>query len=194
MQGMVAKFILYTMFPLLLECSLFIAIVTYFCQVAFFRSKTNWQFVHNKKFSTLHAFSLRDSRHFLIVQYLQQVLVYHILTSNSLDWVGAQNVDDGRLRMKPNCIVLSDVALRKKALDVLFSYTPAWLRLGLVVVLGPIALSNGKSLALDMAGCNGGDIDISFLEVLIEEHFFADSVLSKSYAANRSALVKQSRG
>lgn len=86
--------------------------------------------------------------------------------------------------MKPNCIVLSDVALRTKAVGVLFSYNPVWLRLGLAIVLGPIAFSNkNASNVTEHKGEN--HTETTFLEVLIEEHFFGDSPLAKQFATNR---------
>lgn len=97
-----------------------------------------------------------------------------------------QYIDDGRLRMKPNCIVLSDVALRTKALGVLFSYNPVWIRLGLAIVLGPIAFSNKNGSTLNFTENEGENHpQTTFLEVLIEEHFFGDSPLAKQFATNR---------
>jgi len=88
--------------------------------------------------------------------------------------------------MKPNCIVLSDVALRTKALDVLFSYNPVWLRLGLAIVLGPIAFTNKNASTLNVTELEGENHPHTpFLEVLIEEHFFGDSPLAKQFATNR---------
>lgn len=86
--------------------------------------------------------------------------------------------------MKPNCVILSDVALRQKALDVLSSYTPAWLRLGLVIVLGTIALTEQGEKQTDAA----------FLRVLVEEHFFFDSTLAKQFSTNRLVLAPFLRG
>lgn len=82
--------------------------------------------------------------------------------------------------MKPNCVILSDVALRQKALDVLSSYNPAWLRLGLVIVLGTIALTEQEGEK---------QTDAAFLRVLVEEHFFFDSTLAKQFSTNRSVLA-----
>lgn len=98
----------------------------------------------------------------------------------------AKYIDDGRLRMKPNCVVLTDVALRTKALDVLFSYNPAWLRLGLAVVLGPIAFSDKNLSTPEGFVDEENHPETTFLEVLLEEHFFGDSTLAKQFATNRS--------
>lgn len=87
--------------------------------------------------------------------------------------------------MKPNCVILSDVALRQKALDVLSSYTPAWLRLGLVIVLGTIALTEQEGEKRT---------DAAFLRVLVEEHFFFDSTLAKQFSTNRSVPAQSLRG
>ncbi|KAG0624633.1 hypothetical protein M758_3G262500 [Ceratodon purpureus] len=99
----------------------------------------------------------------------------------------AKYIDDGRLRMKPNCIILSDVALRTKAFDVLFSYNPVWLRLGLAIILGPIASINKSMSTLDVIESEGENHpQTTFLQVLIEEHFFGDSLLAKQFATNKS--------
>lgn len=88
--------------------------------------------------------------------------------------------------MKPNCIVLSDVALRTKAFDVLFSYNPVWLRLGLAIVLGPIAFNSKSVSALEVIELEGENHpQTTFLQVLIEEHFFGDSPLAKQFATNK---------
>lgn len=100
-----------------------------------------------------------------------------------------QYIDDGRLRMKPNCVVLTDVALRTKALDVLFSYNPAWLRLGLAVVLGPIAFSDKNLSTPEGFVDEENHPETTFLEVLLEEHFFGDSTLAKQFATNRYILA-----
>lgn len=87
--------------------------------------------------------------------------------------------------MKPDCIVLSDVALRTKAFDVLFSYNPVWLRLGLAIVLGPIAFNSKNMSTLDIIALGENHPQTTLLQVLIEEHFFGGSSLAKQFATNR---------
>ncbi|KAH9534823.1 hypothetical protein CY35_17G023600 [Sphagnum magellanicum] len=99
----------------------------------------------------------------------------------------AKHIDEGRLKMKTDCPILTDVALRQKALEVLLSYNPTWLRLGLVVVLGPLALLG--DIEMPKICSKGAEEVISenaLLEVLLEQQFLADAVLAKQHARNRS--------
>ncbi|CAM6013071.1 unnamed protein product [Sphagnum balticum] len=99
----------------------------------------------------------------------------------------AKHIDEGRLKMKTDCPILTDVALRQKALEVLLSYNPTWLRLGLVVVLGPLALLG--DIEMPKICSKGAEEVISenaLLEVLLEQQFLADAALAKQHARNRS--------
>jgi hypothetical protein len=103
-----------------------------------------------------------------------------------------QHIDEGRLKMKTDCPILTDVALRQKALEVLLSYNPTWLRLGLVVVLGPLALLG--DIEMPKICSKGAEEVISenaLLEVLLEQQFLADAVLAKQHARNRCTYIFQ---
>ncbi|KAG6549815.1 hypothetical protein Mapa_008796 [Marchantia paleacea] len=99
----------------------------------------------------------------------------------------AKHIDEGRLRMKKDCAILVDVALRRKALHVLLNYNSYWLRIGLHVVLGHTALLNGK-LSGDVTGVGVKDLteEYALLEVFLERHFLAHPGLSKAYATNKA--------
>ncbi|BBM97555.1 abnormal spindle-like microcephaly-associated protein [Marchantia polymorpha subsp. ruderalis] len=99
----------------------------------------------------------------------------------------AKHIDEGRLRMKKDCAILVDVALRRKALYVLLNYNSYWLRIGLHVVLGHTALLNGK-LSGDVTGVGVKDLteEYALLEVFLERHFLAHAGLSKAYATNKA--------
>ena len=65
----------------------------------------------------------------------------------------AKHVEDGRFKMKEECLILTDLVLREKSVQVLMNYNPQWLRIGLYIVLGhnalvtkekPSILCNGK--------------------------------------------------
>lgn len=80
--------------------------------------------------------------------------------------------------MKQGCPLIADIALRERALKVLMSYSPAWLRLGLFVVLGPNVLHT--------LGVGASD---AYTEVFLERHFLGDVCLAKTYATNKSVFL-----
>ncbi|KAG0481539.1 hypothetical protein HPP92_012397 [Vanilla planifolia] len=47
-----------------------------------------------------------------------------------------KNIDEGRLKMKSYCPLVTDVALREKAIKVLLCYDSLWLRIGLHILFG----------------------------------------------------------
>ncbi|OEL16057.1 hypothetical protein BAE44_0022926 [Dichanthelium oligosanthes] len=47
-----------------------------------------------------------------------------------------KNIDDGRLKMKAHCPLVTDLRLKEKATRVFMCYNPHWLRIGLHIVLG----------------------------------------------------------
>lgn len=81
--------------------------------------------------------------------------------------------------MKFNCVVLIDVVLWMKVLDVFFSYNFVWFWLGLVVVLGFIVFSDKNLLILEGFVDEENYFEIIFLEVFFEEYFFGDFMFVK---------------
>ncbi|XP_066394910.1 uncharacterized protein [Miscanthus floridulus] len=47
-----------------------------------------------------------------------------------------KNIDEGRLKMKAQCPLVTDLRLKEKATRVFMSYNPYWLRIGLHIILG----------------------------------------------------------
>ncbi|EYU27807.1 hypothetical protein MIMGU_mgv1a000456mg [Erythranthe guttata] len=48
----------------------------------------------------------------------------------------AKNIDEGRLKMRASCPIVSDVGMKEKAIRILMSYNPIWLRIGLYIIFG----------------------------------------------------------
>ncbi|XP_077220571.1 binding / calmodulin binding protein isoform X2 [Tasmannia lanceolata] len=89
----------------------------------------------------------------------------------------AKNIDEGRLRMKAHCPLVTDVGLKEKATRVLLCYNPTWLRIGLHIVFG-------GDLLLPIED-NDFDRDDLFLKMIIEKQFFSHAGLAKAYAYNK---------
>nr|GEY65613.1 abnormal spindle-like microcephaly-associated protein homolog [Tanacetum cinerariifolium] len=47
-----------------------------------------------------------------------------------------KNIDEGRLKVKAHCPIVTDVGMKENALKILMSYNPVWLRVGLYIVFG----------------------------------------------------------
>ncbi|KAK3188355.1 hypothetical protein Dsin_027916 [Dipteronia sinensis] len=89
-----------------------------------------------------------------------------------------KNIDEGRLRMKSHCPIVTDVGMKEKAISVLMCYNPTWLRIGLHIIFGGDSLlSNGDI---------NSDQEMSFLKMMIEKQFFAHAGLAKTYAYNKN--------
>ncbi|XP_057963277.1 uncharacterized protein LOC131154486 isoform X3 [Malania oleifera] len=88
-----------------------------------------------------------------------------------------KNTDDGRLKMKTHCPIVTDVGMKEKAIRVLMCYSPVWLRIGLYIILG------GDSLLPN--GDVGSEQEIVFLKMVIEKQFFLHAGLAKAYAYNK---------
>ncbi|XP_073145329.1 uncharacterized protein [Henckelia pumila] len=86
-------------------------------------------------------------------------------------------IDDGRLKMRANCPIVSDVGMKEKAIKSLMCYNPEWLRIGLYVIWG------GDSLL--PSGDVGSDQEIAFLRMVVEKQFFSHTGLAKTYAYNK---------
>lgn len=88
-----------------------------------------------------------------------------------------QNIDDGRLKMRVHCPMVTDVGMKEKALKTLMCYNPSWLRIGLYIILG------GDSLLPN--GDVNSEQEIAFLKMVIEKQFFSHVGLAKTYAYNK---------
>ncbi|XP_059662135.1 uncharacterized protein LOC132308145 [Cornus florida] len=88
-----------------------------------------------------------------------------------------KNIDEGRVKMKAHCPIVTDVGMKEMAMRILMCYNPVWLRIGLHIILG------GDSLLPD--GDVNSEQEIAFLRVVIEKQFFSHSALAKAYAYNK---------
>ena len=52
-------------------------------------------------------------------------------------------IEAGRLGVRKDCCVESDLGLRQRLLDMLFCYNPVWLKLGLEVCEGCLCVGGG---------------------------------------------------
>ncbi|KAJ6767326.1 hypothetical protein OIU79_023149 [Salix purpurea] len=88
-----------------------------------------------------------------------------------------KTIDEGRLKMRPHCPIVTDFGMKEKAMRILMCYNPFWLRIGLQIILG------GDSLL--PSGDIDSDQEISFLKLVIEKQFLSHAGLAKAYAYNR---------
>ncbi|KAF0908752.1 hypothetical protein E2562_028571 [Oryza meyeriana var. granulata] len=89
-----------------------------------------------------------------------------------------KNIDDGRLKMKEPCLLVSDLRLREKAIRIFMYYNPEWLRTGLHIVLG------GDSLIQN--GSQKKDKEVAFLKFVLEKQLFGQ-MTAKSSSLNKAA-------
>ncbi|KAF5823202.1 hypothetical protein HanRHA438_Chr01g0036671 [Helianthus annuus] len=75
------------------------------------------------KVSLGDVFSLDDLRERMAV-YLSQSNCHEIL--DAMTHV-TKNIDEGRLKMKAHCPIVTDVGMKENALKILMSYNPVWL-------------------------------------------------------------------
>ncbi|TVU38865.1 hypothetical protein EJB05_12260, partial [Eragrostis curvula] len=85
-----------------------------------------------------------------------------------------KNIDEGRLKMKAHCPLVTDLRLKEKATRIFLCYHPEWLRIGLHIVLG------GDSLLQNGSGKR--DKEIPFLKLILEKQIFAQIMTAKSFA------------
>ncbi|OWM86356.1 hypothetical protein CDL15_Pgr010698 [Punica granatum] len=88
-----------------------------------------------------------------------------------------KNIDDGRLKMKAHCPIVTDFGMKEKATKTLFSYNHLWLRIGLYILLGGDSLLPNGEIESDQ--------DIAFLKMVVEKQFLSHAGLAKSYAYNK---------
>ncbi|KAF8409541.1 hypothetical protein HHK36_005619 [Tetracentron sinense] len=88
-----------------------------------------------------------------------------------------KNIDEGRLKMKAHCPIVTDFGMKEKATRTLMCYNPTWLRIGMYIVFG------GDSLLPN--GDVNSDQEVMFLKMVIEKQFFSHAGLAKAYAYNK---------
>ncbi|GFS29885.1 hypothetical protein Acr_00g0008960 [Actinidia rufa] len=88
-----------------------------------------------------------------------------------------KNIDEGRLKIKAHCPIVTDVGLKEKASRILMCYNPVWLRIGLFIIFG------GDSLLPD--GDVNSEKEVAFLKMVIEKQFFSHAGLARIYAYNK---------
>ncbi|RAL44861.1 hypothetical protein DM860_003620 [Cuscuta australis] len=89
----------------------------------------------------------------------------------------AKNIDEGRLKMKAHCPMVTDVGMKEKALKTLMCYNPTWLRIGLYIILGGDSLLQNEDA--------NSEQEVAFFRMLIEKQFFSHAGLAKTYAYNK---------
>ncbi|XP_075090893.1 uncharacterized protein LOC107824776 isoform X2 [Nicotiana tabacum] len=88
-----------------------------------------------------------------------------------------KTIDEGRLKMRAHCPMVTDVGMKEKALRTLMCYNPVWLRIGLYILLGgDTLLPNGDV---------NSDQEIAFLKMVLDKQFFSHVGLAKTYAYNK---------
>ncbi|GAQ78615.1 Microtubule-associated protein [Klebsormidium nitens] len=80
-----------------------------------------------------------------------------------------KHIDAGHLRMLEGCPLITDVALRSKAVQAVMSYEPFWLHLGLEAVLGGLPREGSPAA----------------LQELVETRLLHDPHLAAEYASNK---------
>ncbi|KAI3800297.1 hypothetical protein L1987_28384 [Smallanthus sonchifolius] len=90
-----------------------------------------------------------------------------------------KNIDEGRLKMKAHCPIVTDVGMKENALKILMSYNPVWLRIGLYIIFG------GESLLPKPNIDTNSEQEFSFLKIASEKLFFSHSGLAKAYIYNK---------
>ncbi|KAJ1291122.1 hypothetical protein BS78_02G294300 [Paspalum vaginatum] len=88
-----------------------------------------------------------------------------------------KNIDDGRLKMKAHCPLVTDLRLKEKATRIFMSYNPDWLRIGLHIVLG------GDSLL--QSGLGKRDKEFHFLKLILEKQMFSQTMNAESFAQKK---------
>ncbi|CAN6690108.1 unnamed protein product [Malus baccata var. baccata] len=144
---------------------------------------SSWQAVSAVAFSSSKYSNLRSSlEHVCSVDDLTQRMRLYLSMGSCKEVFDAmthvaKNIDEGRLKMKAHCPLVTDFGLKEKATRILMSYNPIWLRIGLYIVFG------GDSLLSDRDA--NSDEELRFLKMIIEKQFFAHSGLAKDFAYNK---------
>ncbi|XP_023518999.1 abnormal spindle-like microcephaly-associated protein homolog isoform X1 [Cucurbita pepo subsp. pepo] len=88
-----------------------------------------------------------------------------------------KNIDDGRLKMKAHCPIVTDVGLKESTTRILMSYNPIWLHIGLYIIFGGDSLLSTEDV--------NSEQDNAFLKMVLGKQFFSHSGLAKTYSYNR---------
>ncbi|KAL1537350.1 abnormal spindle-like microcephaly-associated protein isoform X1 [Salvia divinorum] len=88
-----------------------------------------------------------------------------------------KNIDEGRLKMRASCPIMSDVGMKEKAMRYLMSYNPIWLRIGLNIILGGDSLLPNDNV--------NSEPENTFLRMVLEKQFFTHAGLAKAHAYNK---------
>ncbi|XP_033148060.1 abnormal spindle-like microcephaly-associated protein homolog isoform X3 [Brassica rapa] len=88
-----------------------------------------------------------------------------------------KNIDEGRIKMKPQCLLVTDFGLKEKAVKALMCYNQVWLRLGLYIIFG------GDSFLCDSEV--NSDQETAFLKMVINKQFFSHDGLARAFAYNK---------
>ncbi|CAH8345693.1 unnamed protein product [Eruca vesicaria subsp. sativa] len=88
-----------------------------------------------------------------------------------------KNIDEGRIKMKPQCPLVTDFGLKEKAVKALMCYNQVWLRLGLYIIFG------GDSFLTDSEV--NSDQEMAFLRMVINKQFFSHEGLARAFAYNK---------
>ncbi|CAM8911984.1 unnamed protein product [Rhodiola kirilowii] len=86
-------------------------------------------------------------------------------------------IDEGRLKMKAHCPIVTDFGMKEKASRTLQCYNPIWLRIGLYIIFGGDSLLPSGDVSTDQ--------EIRLLKMVIERQFFSHAGLAKVYAYNK---------
>ncbi|KAH9624093.1 hypothetical protein KSS87_018307 [Heliosperma pusillum] len=88
-----------------------------------------------------------------------------------------KNIDEGRLKMKAHCPIVTDFGMREKVVKVLMCYNQVWLQIGLYIILGGESLLPNEN--------SSSKQDTAFLKMVIEKQLFAHAGLARAYAYNK---------
>ncbi|CAB79137.1 putative protein [Arabidopsis thaliana] len=130
------------------------------------------------KYSTLRE-SLRDV---CSLDDLKQRMQFHLSLGSCKEIFDvmtrvSKNIDEGRIKMKPQCPLVTDFGMKEKAIKALMSYNQVWLRLGLYIIFG------GDSFLSDSEV--NSDQEMAFLKMVISKQFFSHDGLARSYVYNK---------
>ncbi|KAG7616854.1 IQ motif EF-hand binding site [Arabidopsis thaliana x Arabidopsis arenosa] len=130
------------------------------------------------KYSTLRE-SLRDV---CSLDDLKQRMQFHLSLGSCKEIFDVmtrvtKNIDEGRIKMKPQCPLVTDSGMKEKAIKALMSYNQVWLRLGLYIIFG------GDSFLSDSEV--NSDQEMAFLKMVISKQFFSHDGLARSYVYNK---------
>ncbi|EFH46120.1 hypothetical protein ARALYDRAFT_492692 [Arabidopsis lyrata subsp. lyrata] len=130
------------------------------------------------KYSTLRE-SLRDV---CSLDDLKQRMQFHLSLGSCKEIFDVmtrvtKNIDEGRIKMKSQCPLVTDFGMKEKAIKALMCYNQVWLRLGLYIIFG------GDSFLSDSEV--NSDQEMAFLKMVINKQFFSHDGLARAYAYNK---------